>query len=52
MDLKDGWIKKMIFNGLEANWFHNHFALTISVRFWLKTGIWASFEAKIGNLST
>jgi hypothetical protein len=30
MDLKDGWIKKLIFNGLEACCFHNHFALTIS----------------------
>jgi len=29
MDLKDGWIKKLIFNELEANCFHNHFALTI-----------------------
>ncbi len=29
MDLKDGWIKKLIFNGLEANFFHDHFALTI-----------------------
>jgi hypothetical protein len=29
MDLKDGWIKKLIFNGLEASCFHNHFALTI-----------------------
>jgi hypothetical protein len=28
MDLKDGWIKKLIFNGLEAICFHNHFALT------------------------
>ncbi len=28
MDLKDGWIKKLIFNGLEASYFHNHFALT------------------------
>jgi hypothetical protein len=23
MDLKDGWIKKMILNGLEANYFLN-----------------------------
>jgi hypothetical protein len=29
MDLKDGWIKKLIFHGLEASWFQNHFALTI-----------------------
>ena len=29
MDLKDGWIKKMIFNGSEACCFHNHFALTV-----------------------
>jgi hypothetical protein len=28
MDLKDGWIKKLIFNGLEAIYFHNHFPLT------------------------
>jgi|GEM_PF-3033608 len=31
MDLKDGWIKKLIFNGLEAIFFHNHFVLTIVV---------------------
>ncbi len=29
MDLKDGWIKKLIFNGLEASCFHNQFALAI-----------------------
>jgi hypothetical protein len=29
MDLKDGWIKKMIFNGLEDMGFPNQFALTI-----------------------
>jgi hypothetical protein len=29
MDLKDGWIKKLIFNGLEADCFPNHFGLTI-----------------------
>ena len=31
MDWKDGWIKKLIFNGLEASCFHNHFALTINI---------------------
>jgi hypothetical protein len=29
MDLKDVWIKKMIFNGLEVSCFHNYFVLTI-----------------------
>jgi len=29
LDLKDGWIKNLIFKGLDANCFHNHFALTI-----------------------
>jgi hypothetical protein len=29
IDLKDVWIKKFIFNGLKANAFHKHFALTI-----------------------
>jgi hypothetical protein len=33
MDLKDGRMKKMIFNGLEASCFPKHFALTI-------TGFW------------
>ncbi len=28
MDLKDGWVKND-FNGLEANYFHNHFVLTV-----------------------
>jgi hypothetical protein len=34
----EGWVdKKMIFNGLEANRFHNHFALIITYTFqgWL-----------------
>jgi len=31
MDFKDGWIKKLIFNGLEANCFRDHFALTLKV---------------------
>ncbi len=31
MDLKDGWIKKLIFNGLEVRFFRNHFALAIQV---------------------
>jgi hypothetical protein len=32
MDLKDGWIKKLISIGLETICFHNHFALTIKDR--------------------
>jgi hypothetical protein len=28
MDLRDGWIKKLIFNGLEDICFHNSFTLT------------------------
>jgi hypothetical protein len=31
MDFKDRWIKKLIFNGLEANCFRDHFALTLKV---------------------
>ncbi len=29
MDLKDGWIKKLILNGFEVICFLNHLALTI-----------------------
>lgn len=32
MDLKDGQMKKMIFNELEYIYFQNHFALTIQAR--------------------
>jgi len=41
MDLKDGWIKKFDFKGLEDSCFHNPFALTKPVFFmiyWIKTG--------------